>query len=316
MSAPTDGFFITFDGVRLHYRKWEAADLEGADPRDPDPAPVEPRGILVYLHGLQSHSGWFGETCARLAEEGFEVYALDRRGSGESGGPRGHVARVSDVVRDHRLFLAWLRGERPGARITLLAHSWGGMLGVLLAGYARSREMVHGLVLIAPALAGRRRMMSLWGALRLLAWSVFRPTRMLPVPWDERTALTKDPERAEWIAKDPLHLTEVSMRFWWETAKLAAYMRMTAGNIERPVYCALGGDDALVDNARAIDVLRKMKNAENKVRIFDGAAHTLEFERAAPDVRAEILCFLDETLYPESHPRRRCAARGPDEPLA
>src|SRR5688500_8769992 len=44
---------------------------------------------IVLAHGLQSHSGWFVQSCSFLAEKGFAVYALDRRGSGCSKAPRG-----------------------------------------------------------------------------------------------------------------------------------------------------------------------------------------------------------------------------------
>ncbi|MCA9774911.1 MAG: alpha/beta fold hydrolase, partial [Myxococcales bacterium] len=114
------------------------------------------------MHGLQSHGEWFVGTCGSVADQGFDVIALDRRGSGLSQGPREHMDRITHVVRDHRLFLEWLRSQDPDLPIILFAHSWGGLLGVFLAGYPRTHDHVNGLVLISPGLIGRRRMISKW----------------------------------------------------------------------------------------------------------------------------------------------------------
>src|SRR5687767_8737669 len=67
------------DGVTLHYRTWT-------------PVGRPPEASLLFLHGIASHGAWFAGTAVHLAERGIAVYAPDRRGSGLSGGPRGHVA--------------------------------------------------------------------------------------------------------------------------------------------------------------------------------------------------------------------------------
>src|SRR3972149_2395959 len=41
-----------------------------------------PRGVVLYLHGIQSHSGWYVQSCEILSENGYTIYAPDRRGSG------------------------------------------------------------------------------------------------------------------------------------------------------------------------------------------------------------------------------------------
>ncbi|MGB2974575.1 MAG: alpha/beta hydrolase, partial [Phycisphaerae bacterium] len=54
--------------------------------------PEKPRAALVYLHGIQSHSGWYEASSRRLASAGVAVYQIERRGSGtDSAHERGHV---------------------------------------------------------------------------------------------------------------------------------------------------------------------------------------------------------------------------------
>ena len=52
-----------------------------------------PRGAVLYHHGIQSHCGWYEASAAAIAEAGFAVLQIDRRGSGrtpEGGEPRAH----------------------------------------------------------------------------------------------------------------------------------------------------------------------------------------------------------------------------------
>ncbi len=65
------GCIATFrgaDGLVLRCREW--APAEG----------LAPRGLVVFLHGIQSHSGWYAWTCGNLARAGYRVLAPDRRG--------------------------------------------------------------------------------------------------------------------------------------------------------------------------------------------------------------------------------------------
>jgi alpha-beta hydrolase superfamily lysophospholipase len=53
------------------------------------------RGLLYYVHGIQSHAGWLFETGPELARRSVVTYALDRRGSGRSGGVAAVVGDAS-----------------------------------------------------------------------------------------------------------------------------------------------------------------------------------------------------------------------------
>ena len=69
--------------------------------------PNSRRAAFVYLHGIESHSGWFDLAAEQLADRGYPVFSLDRRGSGlnreNRGYISGHIDDQSTLVDDvHR----------------------------------------------------------------------------------------------------------------------------------------------------------------------------------------------------------------------
>src|SRR5829696_1790316 len=92
---------IAGDGLSLHYRRWL-------------PTTDRPIASLLFVHGIASHGAWFAETATYLADRGVAVYAPDRRGSGLSGGQRGHLARYEQALDDLDLFLDLMTREQPG----------------------------------------------------------------------------------------------------------------------------------------------------------------------------------------------------------
>ena len=74
------------DGYRWHYRRY---------------APTgDVRGRVVFLHGIQSHGGWYPRSCAALAAAGYEVYFLERRGCGLNTAQRGDIPSFRRCLDD------------------------------------------------------------------------------------------------------------------------------------------------------------------------------------------------------------------------
>ena len=99
------------DGLELFYRSFAPAG--------------EARGSFVYLHGVQSHGGWYVETAAELARRGYAVYLPDRRGSGHSLATRGDFERPEQLVADVAPLRRLARREHPDAPVVLAGGCWG-----------------------------------------------------------------------------------------------------------------------------------------------------------------------------------------------
>jgi alpha-beta hydrolase superfamily lysophospholipase len=130
-------FLTASDSVRLHYLHWPSG-------RSP------PWAVVIFLHGIASHAGWFGETAADLNRQGVEVYGPDRRGSGHSGGPRGHLTRYERALDDVEQVVRLVASDHRGTPVFLAASSWAAKLAVVYA--AQRPAPLSGLLLLGPGL--------------------------------------------------------------------------------------------------------------------------------------------------------------------
>src|SRR5262245_51384195 len=128
------------DGYCLHYRHWV--------PEAP------PQARIVALHGIQSHSGWYEYSTRKLCDAGYEIYFVDRRGSGlnqESRGDTPHQERwISDVIQVLSEVRYLSRGDLTRRPLVLLGVSWGGKPAIVTA--ARRPDLVDALALLYPGL--------------------------------------------------------------------------------------------------------------------------------------------------------------------
>ena len=125
------------DGYRAHAAVFEPARRVGRP--------------VLYLHGIQSHGGWFANSATVRANRGFPVLLPDRRGSGANGVDRGHVASVGRALDDGQTLLAASADLfHPAEPVHVLGVSWGGKWGLGLA--AEFPDRVASLILSTPGL--------------------------------------------------------------------------------------------------------------------------------------------------------------------
>ncbi len=129
--------FAMRDGERLFARRFPTAD---------------PTLTLLIVHGMAGESSQFNRTAGLLREAtGAEVYALDLRGHGRSGGRAGDVDHIGQYEQDLVDVVSTLRKERPDGALVLSGHSMGGAIAQRYAQLADSPS-VDGYLLFAPLL--------------------------------------------------------------------------------------------------------------------------------------------------------------------
>jgi acylglycerol lipase len=256
-------FLPARDGVELHLLHW--------------PTARGPWAVLVFLHGIASHGGWFATTAADLAGQGIAVYAPDRRGSGRSGGPRGHLDRYDQALEDLGLVLRMAAAEHPGTPVFLAASSWAAKLAVV---HAARPGPLAGLLLLGPGLLATVGLTPARQA-AVVAGHLVRPRARLPIPLTPEL-YTPDPRYQALIRADPLRLLTATTSFFWQTSRLDRARGRASAALRLPVLVLQGEADRMMDVPATRAWVDGLGAADTTYRSYPGAGHTLDFE---PDRR-------------------------------
>ena len=283
MIEPSLREHVASDGYRLKYRHW---------------APVNPRGIVIALHGIQSHSGWYDYSSRRLADAGFAVYFPDRRGSGLNGFQRGHAAHAMRLVNDVRALRELAINEtvvgtvnsNAQLPITILGISWGGKLAAVVAALF-PREFDR-LALLYPGLVARIGP-TLSQLLRLNLARTFEVVKHhIPIPLDDPALFTQVPEWQQFISHDPLALHTVSSSFLNAGRDLDRELTTHCAKILQPTLLLLAENDSIIDNVAVRERVNRFGTHQLTTQVYPGARHTLEFEPNRDVVLADLLAWL------------------------
>jgi alpha-beta hydrolase superfamily lysophospholipase len=241
-------------------------------------------GSVFVLHGIQSHGGWYVNSCAQLADAGFEVWVPDRRGSGMNLTHRGDAPSFRRLLDD----IAEMMGRAALPRF-LLGISWGGKLAV--AFQRRHPGLTSGLVLITPGLF-QRVDLSLMDRLRVLGSRCVSPTKQFPIPLNDPSLFTENAEYQQFIRDDPLGLRTATARLLFESVRMDVYNRWAPQHVTCPTLVLLAEHDRIIDNAKTRQFVARFPNPDVTIHEYPRAHHTLEFEPGGPPFIGDLLAWL------------------------
>lgn len=264
-----------------------------------EPARDEARGILLVSHGLAEHSARYAAFAARMAREGFYVYAHDHRGHGHTtapDAPRGQFARkngISRVIEDMRAVRDLAVSRHPGLPVVLFGHSMGGLLALAFA-EAHPAD-IDALAVwnsnLEPGFAGRVAQAVL-AAERMLKGSDV-PSGVLPKltfgAWGKSIAgrrtefdwLSHDPAQVDAYVADPLCGFDVNVSLWIDIFAVT-FADASAEGIARlpkalPIHLVGGDEDPATDRGRATlafsERLKKSRLEDVTTTVYRGMRH-------------------------------------------
>jgi len=275
---PQDRTYPTADGSALPLRFWRSD---------------RPRAALVYLHGIQSHSGWYETSSQRLAEAGVAVYQVERRGSGiDRAHERGHVDRAETWLDDVAAAAELARAETAVGAVHLVGVSWGGKLALACA--AHRPALYRSLILAAPGIVP---LVDVTLATKLRVGQsllVGRSRRRFPIPLADPHLFTENPDRVRYVAEDPLSLREVTARFLFESGRLDRLARRAAASVRLPTFLALAECDRIIHNAATRALVEAMPAVRRRIVTYAGAHHTLEFEPSPEAYFRDLVSWVDD----------------------
>lgn len=269
------------DGTTLFFRFWRQPDAK---------APV-----LVLLHGLGAHTGWFIDMGDALNERGLSVYAVDHRGFGRSGGPRGHVRRGDVFIEDIESFLDDVQRRQPDAPLFILGHSMGGIFAVTVAARdaTSQRKRLAGMILLNPWIADTTKA-SLAAMLTVLLAGPFG-SRRVPPGLDSRdtSKMSSNPEAERMLREDPLWVRARTASFYYQVAlRLKGQVLRQARQVRAPALVLQAGADRSVVPTASHKCYLALGSPDKQWKLLPGMEHDSELEPNRDELDDEIAGWI------------------------
>lgn len=275
-SEMTTGRFDGVGGLRIFYRQWR-----------PD---GRARGVVVLVHGFNSHSGYYTWAASQLAATGLVVYALDHRGRGRSEGERFYVETIDDYVADLATFVAIAKSDYPGLPVFMLGHSAG---GVISCSYALEHQQeLAGLVCESFAFKVPAPDFAL-AILKGLS-HVAPHAHVFKLKNED---FSRDAEVVQYMNSDPLIANEVQ-----PTQTVAAMVRADE-RLERefplitiPVFIIHGTNDKATKPSGSQQFYDTAGSRDKTLKLYEGYAHDLLNDLEKEAVMDDVIRWIDARL--------------------
>ena len=275
-----DGWTESADGNRLFWRRHSA---EG-----------DARAVLLFVHGLAEHSGRYLHVLDHFANAGFDCWAHDYRGHGQSPGLRVHVGQFDEFLVDLTAARRLVREAQPDLPLFLVGHSQGGL--IVLREALTHPQGLEGIVVSSPFL-GMHPDAAPPAPLHMVAniVSTFAPKLMFSKV-AEPSALSRDPKVPEAYIADPLVSSTVSAR--WFTSVLAAHADTLAraSTLSLPALIMQSGDDRVTDPAATRSWVADAPSDLIDYVEWEGLYHEMFNEPEKEEVFERVEGWLDERL--------------------
>ncbi len=307
---------VTQDGLRLHVNHWH-----GDQP---------PRAVVMLSHGMAEHSLRYARLAERLVVAGFDLYALDQRGHGQSAaqGVLGHYADEGGwgkVVGDLASLNHHIRQRYPQTPIFLFGHSMGSYIGMAYL-------LGHSCSLQGAVLSGSNyQSVALYKAARLIAgferWRLGPKGRSKVIDFlsfgsfnkafkPNRTAfdwLSRDPAEVDKYVTDPLCGFVCTTQLWCDLLDGLQYITPTANlaqiDADLPLLIIGGSRDPVSEGKRLKDLAGAVREAgvrDVQLKIYPEARHELLNESNRDEVTAHLIDWLQQALSQGRSPIKEC----------
>jgi alpha-beta hydrolase superfamily lysophospholipase len=275
-----EGTFEGVGGLKIATRTWR-----------PDGAV---RGVIILVHGFNSHSGYFAWPAEKFAGAGLAAYALDHRGRGKSEGERFYVEKFSDWLEDVNTLVGMARSENPGVPVYMLGHSVG---GVIASSYVFEHQSeIAGLICESFAFdVGLPHLvqLALEGASHLIPH--------LPLYSLKNEIFSRDPAVVAAMNNDPLIANEKQpAETASEVLKAAARLGENMPNIKIPVFIIHGTDDKATRWQGSQYFYDNVGSEDKTLKLYEGGYHDLLNDIDKETVMADILAWVNARIPAET----------------
>ncbi|MCC8408548.1 alpha/beta hydrolase [Mucilaginibacter sp. UR6-1] len=267
--------FLNRSGQHIFYRNWIPGD-------------GKPKGIVIIIHGLNAHSGYYHSFALQLVDINYQVYAIDLRGRGRSQGERYYISDYNDILNDIDQLVDIAKGTDPSLPVFMLGHSAGGVFASVYA--VQHQEKLDGLIcesfafhLPAPAFA--------LATIKLLSY-IFPHLRLVKL---NNADFSRDPAMVYKLNSDPLLADEKQPAKTMQQLLLAGgYLKNNMSVIRVPVLILHGLADKATKPGGSEYFMEKVSSADKQLKLYEGHYHDLLNDKDKGIVISDIKQWLNE----------------------
>lgn len=276
--------FTTHDGVSLFYRHWPAAETSA-------------RRAIVMFHRGHEHGGRMAHLVEELGLQGFDFFAWDARGHGESPGERGDSPSFATSVRDVQTFIDHIASayDIDTGDIVVLAQSVG---AVVVSTWAHDyAPKIRALVLASPAFKVKLYVPLARQGLKLMrAWR----GNFFVNSYVKAKFLSHDPQRIASFDNDPLITRAISVNMLLGLYDAAERVVADAQAIQIPTQLLISGSDFVVHRKPQEQFFQRLGSLDKEMHILPGFFHDTLGERdrahALNRIRRFVLKAFEQPL--------------------
>ncbi len=119
--------------------------------------------------------------------------------------------------------------------------------------------------------------------------------RMFDIPLNDPKLFTDNPDKIQYVERDPLKLMQVSASFLLSSRLIDRRIRHFDRSAYRgPVHLMLAGKERIIDNDRTRRWFDALPSRNRRLTEFPDAGHTIEFERDPAEFLQSLTGFLTD----------------------
>jgi alpha-beta hydrolase superfamily lysophospholipase len=266
------------DGCQIFLRSWQ----------------TQSQDVLLLMHGLGGHSGWYVDMGNELAARGLTVYALDHRGFGRSQGIPGHIERADRYIEDLATVVKEIRSrhsvESQSLRVSILGHSMGGIFAAYLA--ARHGDLLDGVIFLNPWVQDHAKP-SLSMTFGVLGGGLLGSKRRWRTPGGPQQ-MTTNPDAVQMLESDPYWQRELTASFLWQILLMRLQVLKQASQITLPALVLQANQDKSVVQAASHKLYETLASHDKTWIAYPDYAHDTQLEANRAQMDQDIVKWLLE----------------------
>lgn len=264
------------DGCKLFLRGWK----------------TESRDVLLLMHGLGAHGGWFIDMGNVLAARGLSVYTIDHRGFGRSAGLPGHIERAEQYITDLAAVVTEIRtrhaSEDAPARLYVLGHSMGGIFATHLA--VKYGALLDGVLFLNPWVQDSAKV-PLGMTMGIFGGGLARSQRRWRTPGGTE-GMTTNPEAIKMLEADPYWRRELTANFLFEIFRMRVQVLKLAARITLPALVMQAEQDKSVIAAATRRLYETLRSPDKTWQAYPTYAHDSELEADRTQMDQDIVEWI------------------------